>query len=111
MLLLTHPRPNHFPTTLTIVKSSAPQNMEGLSPPLKSRDQLPVRKSSILKTGQRRVSCVTFGENNIIEIEKREETIEKEDKENDDKLGKIKEDKQHDENGNHLFVKYCLTPF
>ena len=34
-------------------------------------------------------------ENNIIEIEKRE-TIEKEDKENDDKLGKIKEDIHHD---------------
>ena len=84
--------------------------MEGLSPPLQSRDQLPVRKSSILKTGQRRASCVTFGENNIIEIEKRE-TTEKEDKENDVKLGKIKEDKQHDENGNHFFVKYCLTPF
>ena len=80
--------------------------MEGLSPPLQSRDQLPVRKSSILKAGQRRVSCVTFGENNIIEIDKREETIEKEDKENDDKLGKIKEDKQHDENGNNLCVKY-----
>ena len=84
--------------------------MEELSPPLQSRDQLPVRKSSILKAGQRRVSCVTFGENNIIEIEKRE-TIEKEDKENDDKLGKIKEDKQHDDNGNNLFIKYCLTPY
>ena len=85
--------------------------MEGLSPPLQSRDQLPVRKSSILKAGQRRASCVTFGENNIIEIEKREETIEKEDKENDDKLGKIKEDKQHDENGNNLLITYSLTLF
>ena len=84
--------------------------MEGLSPPLQRKDQLPLRKSSILKTGQRRASCVTFGENNIIEIEKRE-TIEKEDKENDDKLGKIKEDKQHGENGNNFVEKYCLTPF
>merc|ERR1712106_295382 len=70
--------------------------MEGLSPLLQSRDPLPARRS-ILKGGQRRVSCVTFGENNIIEIEKREDPIEKEGKENDEKIGQIREDRQKDD--------------
>ena len=49
-----------------------------------------------MKGGQRRASCVTFGENNIIEIEKREDPIEKEGKENDEKIGQIREDRQKD---------------
>merc|ERR1712106_418626 len=47
--------------------------------------------------GQRRASCVTFGENNIIEIEKREDTIDKEGKENDEKIGQIRVDNQKDD--------------
>ena len=61
--------------------------MKGFS--LQSRENPPYRKSAIFKPGQRRVSCVTFGENKIIEIEKREDVIDKEDKENDDKHRQI----------------------
>merc|ERR1719369_8188 len=39
-------------------------------------------RRSIMKGGQRRVSCVTFGENSVREIERHEETCEVDDKEN-----------------------------
>ena len=71
--------------------------MKGLS--LQSRENPPLRKSAIFKPGQKRVSCVTFGENKIIEIEKREDIVDKADKENDDKLKQIITDKLNDENG------------
>ena len=62
-----------------------------------------------MKGGQRRVSCVTFGENNIIEIEKREDTIDKQGKENDEKIGQIRGDNQKD--GDMIFNIFgdCLT--
>ena len=79
------------------ILSQLEKEMKGLS--LQSRDTLSFRKSAIFKPGQRRVSCVTFGENKIIEIEKREDVIDKEDKENDDKHRQIITDKLNDENG------------
>ena len=71
--------------------------MKGLS--LQSRENPPFRKSAIFKSGQRRVSCVTFGENKIVEIERREDIIDKADKENDDQFKQIIADKMNDDNG------------
>ena len=79
------------------ILSQLEKEMKGLS--LQSRDHLTLRKSAIFKPGQRRVSCVTFGENKIIEIEKREDIIDKADKENDDQFKQIITDKLNDENG------------
>ena len=66
---------------------------------LQSRENPPYRKSAISKPGQRRVSCVTFGENKIVEIERREDIIDKADKENDDQFKQIIADKMNDDNG------------
>ena len=79
------------------ILSQLEKEMKGLS--LQSRDHLTLRKSAIFKPGQRRVSCVTFGENKIIEIEKREDIIDKADKENDDQFKQIIADKMNDDNG------------
>ena len=76
--------------------------MTGRSSPLHNREQVPLRKSSFFKTGLRKTSSVTFGENKMIEIEKREEAIEQENKENDEKLRNIREDKHFNDEGKIL---------
>ena len=76
--------------------------MTGRSSPFQNREQVPLRKSSFFKTGLRKTSSVTFGENKMIEIEKREEAIEQENKENDEKLRNIREDKHFNDEGKIL---------
>ena len=57
-----------------------------------------------MKGGGRRVSCVTFGENSVVEIETCRDMLEKEDKEND--VGQNKE--KYQEEGNIIFLKnFC----
>merc|ERR1719186_573346 len=94
MPLVTHACPaksdhkNH-----TSIEQDTAGEMTGRSSPFHNREQVPLRKSSFFKTGLRKTSSVTFGENKMIEIEKREEAIKKENKENDEKLRNIREDK------------------
>ena len=73
--------------------------MPGRSSDLNNREQIPAMKSSLLKTGVRKTSSVTFGESNMIEIKNEEEVHEEEDKENDDKLSKIRENIHCDDEG------------
>ena len=97
-------------TVVTLVQSNTAAmascsnipHVEMRSSALQNREQIPARKSSFFKSGVRRISSVTFGENNMIEIEKREEAQEQEDKENADKLSQIKEDKHCDGEGKVL---------
>ena len=66
-----------------------------MSPP--SEQVLP--RKSTMKGGGRRVSCVTFGENSVVEIETCRDMMEKEDKENE--VGQNKE--KNPEEGNILY--------
>ena len=50
---------------------------------------------------------MTFGENNIIEIEKRGDNTEKEDKENSKTIGQIREDRQQD--GKYYLMNFFNT--
>ena len=47
------------------ILSQLEKEMKGLS--LQNRENPPLMKSALFKPGQRRVSCVTFGENKITE--------------------------------------------
>eukprot|EP00092_Neocalanus_flemingeri_P046221 GFUD01051971.1.p1 GENE.GFUD01051971.1~~GFUD01051971.1.p1 ORF type:complete len:149 (+),score=65.97 GFUD01051971.1:96-542(+) len=82
-----------------------PVEMRGKSSALRNREQFPARKSSLFKTGLRKTSSVSFGENKMIEIEKRE-SISVEDKENDDKLRKIREGKHGDDEDEDVPITY-----
>ena len=72
-----------------------------MSPP--SEQVLP--RKSTMKGGGRRVSCVTFGENSVVEIETCRDMLEKEDKEND--VGENKEKYQEEGNIISFFVSLC----
>merc|ERR1712142_260631 len=69
----------------------------GMSPPIQGTEKVMSRKSILLQGASRRASCVTFGENCVIEIEKCKEIIEKEYNEYDDKLGKIENTQKDDD--------------
>ena len=81
--------------------------MAGRLSTLQNREQLPANKNALLKTGLRKTSSVTFGENSTMVIDKQEEYIDLEEKENDDIPGQIKEDRPCEDEGNSL--QFTLT--